>query len=1019
MQTKTKAFFLSLSLGMLCPTAASLTVPTVAHAEVALAAKKAPKKKNTAAKATKKRKGSSADKGTGAPTAMPVSSAFAPLFRTPAAPPAWMAGDFVGRDQSIIGEMNFTRQAAATRAAQIRQTESDFRLQKPGSPQASQLGSSLVRLYEEQCLYLENIRGLGLSDPTYSDLNHFTKTLRSSLVTATTNMLRQFPSNDARAHWKATQLISRIKIGDPSAARDALAFVRQDKSDDGRRVMMVGIAWDAMAGRHKGAFGSIESALELELDAASRAAFKLFQAEAYAKVNSSRTTLAYEDAAKEGTAIRTPEGGLGPVSQRGAAKMVESALRQRPDAADPDLVASLQSIGLTDTARYYVEQVALRSVAKQPQRAMRSYADILQIGDLTADLTVKIEFRVLDIALAARDPISTESQWKRIADLQSGLRTPGVEPRAAATQNFLWGQVQKGPNGENVDRFVRLHDLFAPAIASYGANEDWSLRVMEGLWRIKRASDTAARGDTLAASSKRPEVKLAALRFSARARESILGISPEPSYARRSKAAGDGEVLTPYVATLDKLAPLVQGDESERSIYQGAYLTHNSGGTGPGRARFDDAFGRYPRSKYAAGGISYLLGDAQANKDWAGVEKYARLAESKRIKPSEKRHADLRSLVETAVYEQAVSLAAEQQYEASANKFVAFQKEFPSSKKADTALDTAARNYILAKKVDLAVGTMERLLGAYPKSGYAKETRWQAAEQSKGLGQMLRAANHYEAFARSYSAEGRQRQAWIKAAEMHKGLGRYSSAIADYEMSMKDSGSNEEKVKIAKDIAEMQFKYGKSTEALAAYDRVIKISKNPDDEIWARAQMIEVFMRLSQETNARAMISRVLDLKPVSQDGFKTLARAKFSLARLEARDVKEVDPMREADLRKAVDGLLKRYDRIKGLYLAPCEVPGLELCSVGYYETARLAELLAGKLLEVELPPTLDPKEVTPIRALVKSGSGRLSADSKSFAIQAEDSLSSGAPDADTADRIRSYAQQQRGDVGGEIPLK
>jgi len=1017
MQTKTKAFFFSLSIGLLCLTTASLTAPTMAYAEVSLAAKKAPKK-GAVAKANKKRKGKAA-----APVmdtrAVAPAAGFAPLFRAPVAPPAWMAGDFVGRDQAITGEMNFTRQAAATRAAQIRQTESDFRLQKPGSPQAAQVGANLARLYEEQCLYLENIRGLGLTDPNYTDLNHFSKTLRSSLVTVTTNMLRQFPTNDARGHWKATQLISRIKIGDPSAAREALAFVRQDKSDDGRRVMMVGVAWDAMAGRNKGAFGSIDAALEQEVDAASRAAFKLFQAEAYAKANSPRATLAYEEAAKEGSAIRTPDGGLGPVSQRGAAKMVESALRQRPDAADPDLVASLQSLGLTDAARYYVEQVALRAITKQPQRAMRSYADILQIGDLTADLKAKIEFRVLDIALASRDPLSTESQWKRIADLQSGLKTPGVEPRAVATQNLLWGFVQKGANGENVDRFVRMHDLFAPAVASYGANEDWSLRVVDGLWRIKRASDTAARGDALAAASKRPDVKLAALRFSARARESLLGISPEPSYARRSKAAGNVEVLTPYVATLDKLAPLVRGDESERSIYQGAYLTHNSGSAAPGRARFDDAFGRFPSSKYAAGGMSYLLTDAQGNKDWAGVEKYARLAESKRIRPSDKRHADLRGLVEIAVYEQAVSLAADQQYEASANKFVAFQKEFPNSKKADTALDTAARNYVLAKKVDLAVSTMERLLGAYPKSGYAKETRWQAAEQSKGIGQMLRAANHYEAFARAYSAEGRQRQAWIKAAEMHKGLGRYSSAIAAYETHLKESGSNEEKVKIAKDIADMQFKYGKSTEALAAYDRVIKMSKNPDDEIWARAQMIEVFMRLSQEANARAMITRVLDLKPASQDGFKTLARAKFSLARLEARDVKDVDPMREADLRKAVDGLLKRYDRIKGLYLAPCEVPGLELCSVGYYETARLAELLAGKLLEVELPPTLDPKEVTPIRALVKSGSGRLSADSKSFATQAEDSLSSGAPDAETADRIRSYAQQQRGDVGGEIPLK
>ena len=183
--------------------------------------------------------------------------------------------------------------------------------------------------------------------------------------------------------------------------------------------------------------------------------------------------------------------------------------------------------------------------------------------------------------------------------------------------------------------------------------------------------------------------------------------------------------------------------------------------------------------------------------------------------------------------------------------------------------------------------------------------------------------------------------------------------------------------------------------------------------------MIEIYMRMSQESNARAMISRVLDLKPASQEGFRTLARAKFSLAKLEARDMMDIYPMREAQLKRAVDEIVRRYDKVKSLYLASCEVPGLELCSVGYYETAKHAEQMAGKLLEVELPPTLDLKEVGPIKASVTAGSKRLSEESKSFSQQAESALSNGAPDADTADRIRNYAAQHRGDASGSIPLE
>ncbi|MCA2959379.1 MAG: tetratricopeptide repeat protein [Silvanigrellales bacterium] len=1000
-----------------------------AQGSVSLNAKKNTKKPNNKGKPTPAKARASKDnnKGSGkgkgrapirAAAPLPVSGRFAPLFGTPAQPPAWMAGDFVGRDPEITGEMNFTAQAAAARASQIRQTASDFRLQKPGSQPALQVGANLIRLYEEQAMYLENVRGLGLRDPAFSDINHAVKTTRAQLVNIIDQVLKQFPAAAPRSKWKATLLVSRIKIGDPSASRDALTFVRQAKGDEGQRVILTGVAWDAMAGRSKGSFGSIDSVLELDIDGQSRAAFKLFKAESLAKAKSNGALAAYEEAAKEGGAIRTPEGSLGPVSLRASARLIETALAQRSDTIDPDLVATLQGLGLLDAARYYAEQVALRSVARQPQRAMSAYADILQIGDPTPELRTRVEFRVLDIALFSRDPVSTEQQWARIKELPNGMQTAGVEPRIAGTQSLLWGEVTKKPGGENVDRFVRMHDVFAANNESYAANEDWALKTVEGLWRIKRATDTATRGDAVAAKARRADVKVAALRYSARARESILGVNPEPSYARRSKAAGNTSVIGAYVATLDTLSPLVKGDEADRGLFQGAYLTHQAGNAESARKRFEDALNRLPRAKYASGAVSYLIDDAQGTKDWVYVEKIARLAERKSVRPAEKRHADLRGIVEVAVFEQATKLAADAQHEAAANKFLAFQKEFPKSRRAEVALDTAAKNFVLAKKIDVAVTTMELLFGTYPQSPYAKEARWQSAELSKGLGQMLRAANHYEAFAKLYKKEGQQRQAWLKAADMHKGLGRYASAIADYEIYMKEAPA-QEKVRVAKDIADMQFKFGKSTEALAAYDRVIKMSRNADDEIFARAQMIEIYMRMSQEANARAMISRVLDLKPASQDGFRTLARAKFSLAKLEARDMKDIDPMREAQLKRAVDEIVRRYDKVKSLYLASCEVPGLELCSVGYYETAKLAEQVAGKLLEVELPPTLDLKEVGPIKAAVTAGSKRLSEESKSFAQQAESALSSGAPDADTADRIRNYAAQHRGDASGSVPLE
>ena len=950
---------------------------------------------------------------------LPVPGKFNPLFAAPSAPPAWVIGDLVGRDPSVAAELDWSLQAASTRVAQIRQGESDFKLQQPSSPQALQVGTNLALLYEEQCLYLENLRGQILSDKNYPDINHFVKAARSQLVAHLNAMTKRFPNSDLRQKWKATQLISRIKIGDPSVKSEVGSYLRSQKNSDASRVALVAMAWDYMGGKSKSSFGEIEDAIDRSPDAASKSAFKLYAAEQFSNKKQNAKALAmYEDAAKEGNAVRRPDGSAGTVTARSVARMIQLSLQSDPENVDTERVASLQSVGFGDSARYYVEQVALRNIARQPLRAMKNYEDILALAESDATLSSKIEFRILDIAIGTRDLTTIEGQWQRIAKLPTGLNAPGVEARVLTTQNMAWADVEKKATGANVERFVRLHDFFAPAVPSYGQNDQWALRTVDSLWRIKRVNDVAARGDDLAGRSKNAGTQTAALRFSARARETMLGISPEPAFVRGKRLAAGSEISNAYVVTLDKLAPLVKGTEGERTSFQAAYISHVSGNDAGGKTRFDDSINKYARGKYAQGAVSYLLDVSLANQDFAGTEKTARLAESSRISPAKKEHKNLRALIETAVFAQANQLAGQQQFEAAGAKFVAFQKEFPRSKNGPVALNLAVKNYLAAQKVDVAIVQMESLLAQYPNSPFAKETRWQAAEQSKAIGNKLKAANHYEAFARTYKPEGKQRQAWFKAAEMHKGLGRYASAITDYETYMKETTSKGEKIRVAKEIADMQFKFGKSTEALAAYDRVLSLSKSLDDEIYCRSQMVEIYLVLNQEGNARRTIEKVLSIKPSTQEGFKTLSKAKFALARMEARDLREVDPMKEANLKAALAAMVKDYEKAKALFLASCEVPGSQFCSVGYYETARLGEEVAKKLLDVEMPPTLDPKEVQPIRNIVTQNGERIGAESKSFAQQAEQALASGAPDADTAERIRSYAQQTRGEQAGDAPV-
>ena len=383
--------------------------------------------------------------------------------------------------------------------------------------------------------------------------------------------------------------------------------------------------------------------------------------------------------------------------------------------------------------------------------------------------------------------------------------------------------------------------------------------------------------------------------------------------------------------------------------------------------------------------------------------------------PANKQFANLRKVVENAVYAQANDLIKGRKYKEAAKKFIAFQKEFPKSPNADTALFMASTAFLATNLVDDAVSQMEALLKLYPKSRHGQKVRWNAAEKSRAIGQLLRAAKHYEAYARQYPQDGLRRKAWKLAGEMHLGLGRYASAISDYEKYLAQTKAPRERIEMAKTLADLQFRYGKATQAIAALDRVMKLSKSVDDEIWAQSLRIEILMRLGQEKQARAVINRVLKLRPTTQEGFQTLAKAKFALARIEADQVRKRDPLREKNLLKGLQGIAEHYKKTGTMLLAPCEVPGLALCAEGYYQRARLAEDLAKMLPDIAPPPTLSPKEAKPVRDYISKQARLFASEAKAFALRAESALSTGSPSPDMAERIRSYARKFRGDEADE----
>jgi tetratricopeptide (TPR) repeat protein len=942
--------------------------------------------------------------------------AYPALFKAPANPQSAYFIDAVGSD---FESFNVSAQAAATRAVQIRQVEGEYKLQPPKSQQSLNVGLRLVRLYEEQAMYIEYLRATGLTDSRYPDVVHFVRSARSQVVNTINGLLKSFPKNEKVLALRSNQLISRLKAGDPTARAEALRFVGQSRTPEQQSVAIVGIMQDYEAGRIPSSFGNLEFAANHASDPSGRAAFRYLSAEmAMGKKQYGQAVSFYQEALRDIGRFKRPDGKSGPLLTRVLFRLNQAALSRDALNVDAEVVGAMQGAGAIDFARYYSELVALNNIAKQPGRAAKIYVDVQGLGEYSKSFNALMELRVLDIHLGARDLIAGQAQWQRVVKV-GDLLGQQIPARILYTQGLALAQAQAKLDGESVARFVSLHDFFVESSQEYAAREDWTLKVIELLWRSRRASDVATRADALAGQTKNRDTLLSALRYSLRARESLLGIPAEPKLTRNRKLSGNQEIAEAYVVTLDKMKNAVTGPELEQSVYQAAYVTHLIGQESQSKQRFETALVKFSRSRYAGESVSYLLETSESGKDWLYVEKIARLALKSKITAAKAQHKNLQVIVENAVYSHAQQLSAQGQFEASANRFVAFQREFSKHKNAATALDLAARNFLQAKKTDAAITQMESLLKNYPSSGYVKETLWQAGELSRGIAQFLRAAKHYEDFAKKYPQDGIKRSAWLKSAEMHKSLGRFANAVAHYENYLGQLNSPAEKLKIAREIADTHFKFGRPAEAIAAYERMMKFVTSPDDEIYLRSQIMTIQIRQGIDSASRKTATRLLSLKPVSQEGIRIQAKAKYNLAYLDAPALRSRNVQNEKNLPSAIRTVVSEYDRTKALFLAVCEVPGSEFCSAGYYEAARMAEEIAKMLFAVELPPTLNPADVDGIRAAISKNAERLQQESKSFAAQAEQALSSGAPDAETAERIKTYAQQVRGESSDAAPLQ
>jgi uncharacterized glyoxalase superfamily protein PhnB len=939
-----------------------------------------------------------------------VKSGYTPFFNAPALPPAWVAGDFVARNQEIVSQMTFTEAADKDRLVEIQQVRASFLQNAKKITESLQDGLKLLKLYEEHCTYLEYVRGMGLKDSRFNDLNATIRGARIELAKQSVVMQKTFSMPELKVQWKSLELTSRIKAGDADVEKDATDFIVNQRNTLGDRVMLTGLAWDFMAEKTKSGYGSLENGIEIATDDATKAALTLFLAENTSKTNAKLALKYFDEAARSSSQIKRTDGSLGPISTRASLKLVSTALKANQKAFMQDTVTALQTAGSIELARFYLERVALAQVPEDSGSAIKTYTTLQTLGELPPAINQKIETRKIDFAIASKNLNLAEQQWQSFLGAENFQKDPSINQKANQTLNLFQEQYTTGKKPADLQKLIKINDMFISKI--FITNDPWNLKILKFLNESKNYAQVSQRGDELFLSSNVSTTKQQALNFSMQAKETLLGISRIPEM-KPSKKISPSPILEGYFKNLaaQKDASFATPKEKSVAQFQMFYLTFITKGADASKELYEAAL-KIP-GEMELKGKAFLMMEEFYEKQGRYLEAEAATRSAIAANLKLDKEQNLKAILERVVFAGATALAAQGKSEEAGDKFIKFKDEFPKSSLAEKSLENAVKQYRLSDNDQKLMTALKTHLAQYSASKLNKDFLWEAAELCAKLDKKLDAATFYEEFGTKYKPEAAQKRAWYKAAILHVAIKRYAFAVAAYEKELISltnfKGSNAEKAKISKEIATIQRQYGQVTDAIGALDRYGKVTSNGDEILWTLAEKTELQYSLAKYTNAKENALKATKVNSSSSDGEKWKAKSRYFLAKIDSEEIKRVDFMASADVKKTLSETEKNYTRTKANATAGCPSASQRYCAIGSFDMAKLAEEIAKKVLDFQIPATLRLEEVEPMKARLSKAGSFYSEETKALALQASSATATNELDTETIERIKAFARPYR----------
>jgi len=214
------------------------------------------------------------------------------------------------------------------------------------------------------------------------------------------------------------------------------------------------------------------------------------------------------------------------------------------------------------------------------------------------------------------------------------------------------------------------------------------------------------------------------------------------------------------VAACDAFTKLYPGEKDEIDVrYQAAVIYYDKNHFVDAAKRFGDIILKWPeekRSQQAADLTMYIL---DAKEEWFELARLSKdfLANKKLAKPGTDFTKRLAGIAEGARYKwiDEVVYKKEKNAAKAGEEFLAFVKEFPTSKTADRALTYAMLMFQETKQLDRGVEAGERVLVEYPSSPLEPKVRYTLARMYEQMADYAKSAQAYEAFVISFDKHER------------------------------------------------------------------------------------------------------------------------------------------------------------------------------------------------------------------------------------------------------------------------